>query len=99
MNMISYESIIDKIVIVGVKKVSKTGHPLDYQEFTGSIIKANHEGIIVMDDAGKTLKLPSILELIKPAQPGTYKLNTIGVEVHNPDYTYNLVLKQQSIDK
>ena len=39
MNTLSYDLIIDKIVIVGIKKVSNTRIPLDIQKLTSSINK------------------------------------------------------------
>ena len=86
--MITFDSLIGKTILVGIKYVDEQGVILKTLQLHGIVVEANeNDGIgFVISNTSKTFYLPPDLSAIKIAVEGEYRLKETGELVINPDF-------------
>jgi hypothetical protein len=82
------KTIIGKHLLVGVTRRNHSDEITGYEQFHGTIIRANREEGIILQLSGSTEErwAPPDLSRLEIASPGEYRLKTTGEVVVNPDY-------------
>jgi len=82
------EKMLGKTVLVSLTCMNDFGDLDAFEQFSGEILKINHEdGLVVMRaDTGEEFSLPPDLDHYQQAKPGDYKLAESDTIVKNPDY-------------
>jgi hypothetical protein len=78
-----------KTVLVGITYTKADGTNTDDQ-FFGEIVSATPNGILLSlrgERTGQEWNMPPMLDGLRPANPGNYRLKSTGEEVVDPDFT------------
>jgi hypothetical protein len=85
------DSVVGKVVLVGLTYSSDDGSVKEQEQFCGTVLSAHPRAGIVLSLAGqrdgKLYTLPPDTRSIEVAPPGEYRLRATGEVVCNPDYT------------
>ena len=80
---ITYESILNKPMLLEVYNYSKQDEFLDRVQMMGSVIFAQENGMAFkIDESGRVLTLSGDLSYIEAADPNGYELDATGETVH-----------------
>ena len=83
--IISLESIVGKVMLVGYTRCLPDGSVLDRFQRWGRVISAYGRCIALEAADGQVFTLPPDLRSVQEAPPGTYRLHSTGEVIENPD--------------
>ena len=84
---ITYNDLIDKVLLVGLTYYTHNKQFVEKKQFWGIIESADEESIQLRKVNGELLYLPPTIEAFEHAAPGDYCLRSTGEVVSNPDFT------------
>jgi hypothetical protein len=97
--------IVGRYVVINISYLDAEWRTLKSQaQYHGRIVKASpSDGIVVECEglwSGRTMRLPPVLNFL-PAEPGTYKLDSTGEEIEDPDLTssWSIVEEERGVPK
>lgn len=94
------ESIVGKVVLVGLTYLEENGELIEQQQFFGTVVSADsRQGILISlkgQRAGAQFNLPPDTRAIEIAPAGEYRLRGTREVVTNPDYTAMFSIAQQA---
>ncbi len=81
------EAYIGKQLLIGITYLAHDDTFLEQKQFHGRIVRINEsEGIVIeLADSDKEFKLPPMLDSLREAPEGEYRLRETGEVVVNPD--------------
>jgi hypothetical protein len=94
------ETLVGKVLLVGMTYRSDDGSVLNQEQFYGTVVSAHsRQGIALAlagQRAGEEYKLPPDTRTIEVAASGEYRLRATGEVVCNPDFTVMFTLSRQA---
>ena len=91
--IISLESIVGKVMLVGYTRCRPDGEGLDRFQRWGRVISADERCIALQTPDGAVFTLPPDLRSVQEAPPGTYRLHSTGEIIENPDLLSTWILE------
>lgn len=91
--IISLESIVGKVMLVGYTRCLPDGSVLDRFQRWGKVISADGRCIALEATDGQIFTLPPDLRSVQEAPPGTYRLHSTGEVIENPDLLSTWILE------
>ena len=91
--IISLESIVGKVMLVGYTRCLPDGSVLDRFQRWGRVISADGRCIALEAADGQVFTLPPDLRSVQEAPPGTYRLHSTGEVIENPDLLSTWILE------
>jgi len=91
---ITLKNLLGKIMLVGITYYSHDDQLIERQQYWGKVISSDEDGVVILQQNGETLTLPSDLSSTQKAKKGVYHLHSTGEDVVNPDFlaTWNVKL-------
>lgn len=86
MGEITFESMLNKKILVGVTYYTKDNVFIEQKQFWGIVISSDENGIVIKLPNGDTTSLPPDLRSTTVAKPGEYRLRSTGEIVKDPDF-------------
>ena len=97
------ESVVGKVVLVGLRYLEADGGLIEQQQFFGTVVSADsRKGILLSlkgQRAGEQYNLPPDTRAIEIASSGEYRLRGTGEVVIDPDYTAMFSIARQADGK
>ena len=86
MKQITFESLLNKKILVGVTYFTKDNVFIEQKQFWGIVISSDEKKIVIRLPNGDTTSLPPDLRSTTYAKPGEYRLRSTGEVVKDPDF-------------
>lgn len=86
-NMKSIDSLLDKILLIGITVLDDNEELITQIQVYGPVIRADADGIVICRNQTQSeFTIPPDFENVSEAQPGEYNLRSTGETVVDPDY-------------
>lgn len=86
MEQITFESLLNKKILVGITYYTKDNVFIEQKQFWGIVTSSDENGIVIQLPNGDTASLPPDLHSTTIAKPGKYRLHSTHEIVKNPDF-------------
>ncbi|MES2674109.1 MAG: hypothetical protein V4660_07710 [Pseudomonadota bacterium] len=85
--MLSIDSLINKILLIGITILDNNDKLITQIQVYGPIIRVSADGIVIIRNKTQTeFTIPPDFEYLTEARPGEYNLRSTGETVVDPDY-------------
>lgn len=88
----NFSDLLNKTLLIGLSYYTEDEVLIERKQFFGTVIKSDEEGISVELENGEIFGLPPDLSSTYPAKKGSYRLESTGEIVTDPDFmaTWNI---------
>lgn len=83
------DALVGKYVLIGITYQDHNGKEIQLEQMHGLIESASPNGILISfrgNRSGTSWNMPPMLNAIRKAPPGSYKLNSTGETIENPNF-------------